>query len=170
MLQPDLIHYRDATHEDVKALQELALVSYGRMKNDMTEQNWIKMQAVLTSGENFPVMVRTCFGFVCEEAGFLLGMAFLVPSGNPTKIYSPETSYIRMVGVHPTAGGRGIAQHLTRLCIEKAKETGEKIISLHSAEVMYAARHIYEKLGFKKIRLLDEHYGFKYWLYRLELE
>ena len=92
-------------------------------------------------------------------------MAFLVPSGNPTKIYSSETSIIRMVGVHPDASGKGIAQTLTRLCMEKAEQTGEKKISLHSAEVMYAARHIYEKLGFKKIRLLDEHYGLTYWLY-----
>jgi ribosomal protein S18 acetylase RimI-like enzyme len=96
-------------------------------------------------------------------------MAFLVPSGNPTKIYSKETSYIRMVGVHPDADGKGIAQTLTRLCVDKAKETGEKTISLHSAEIMYAARHIYEKLGFKKIRLLDEHYGLKYWLYEYSI-
>jgi ribosomal protein S18 acetylase RimI-like enzyme len=74
-----------------------------------------------------------------------------------------------MVGVHPEAGGKGIAQALTRLCINKAIETGEKTISLHSADVMYAARHIYEKLGFKKIRLLDEHYGLKYWLYRFDI-
>jgi len=170
MLQNKSLLYRDAAQTDVKALQELALASYGRLKNEMTAQNWTKMKAVLTSDENFPVMVRTCFGFVCENVDQLLGMAFLVPHGNPTKIYSPGTSYIRMVGVHPDAGGKGIAQHLTRLCIGKAKETGEKMISLHSAEVMYTARHIYEKLGFKKIRLLDEHYGFRYWLYQLNLE
>lgn len=75
-----------------------------------------------------------------------------------------------MVGVHPDAGGKGIAQTLTSLCVEKARETGEKTIMLHSAEVMYAARHVYEKLGFKKVCLLDEHYGLEYWLYRLDLE
>jgi ribosomal protein S18 acetylase RimI-like enzyme len=74
-----------------------------------------------------------------------------------------------MVGVHPDAGGKGIAQALTKLCIEKAKETNETMISLHSAEAMYDARHIYEKLGFKKIRLLDEHYGLVYWLYEMKL-
>ena len=109
-------------------------------------------------------MINNSYGFVCEEDDRFLGMAFLVPSGNPTKIYSKETSYIRMVGVHPAAVGNGIAQELTRLCIEKAKATGRKTISLHSAEIMYAARHIYEKLGFKKIRLLDSHYGLQYWL------
>ena len=163
------MHYRIVEEKDIEALKALALVSYGRLKNEMSPENWIEMQSVLNSDQNFPVMVRNCFGFVCEENDQLLGMAFLVPHGNPTKIYSPDTSYVRMVGVHPDAGGRGIAQTLTQLCIDKAKETGEKMISLHSAEIMYAARHIYEKLGFKKIRLLDEHYGFKYWLYRLDL-
>ena len=163
------MHYRIAVGEDIEALKTLALASYGRLKNEMTPENWQKLQSVLTSDQNFPVMIRSCFSFVCEENDQLLGMAFLVPHGNPTKIYSPETSYIRMVGVHPDAGGKGIAQVLTQKCIEKAKESGEKTISLHSAEIMYAARHIYEKLGFKKIRMLDEHYGFKYWLYQLNL-
>lgn len=163
------MHYRSATEKDIESLKELAIASYGRLKTEMNEENWQKMQSVLTAANNFPVMVKDCHSFVCEENGILLGMAFLVPRGHPTKIYSSETSYIRMVGVRPDAGGKGIAQTLTQLCIDKAKETGEKMISLHSAEVMYAARHVYEKLGFKKIRLLDEHYGLKYWLYNLEL-
>jgi len=55
------------------------------------------------------------------------------------------------------------------LCIEKARASGEKKISLHSAEIMYAARHIYESEGFKKIKILDEHYGLEYWLYEMDL-
>jgi ribosomal protein S18 acetylase RimI-like enzyme len=161
--------YRAAEEKDLEALRELALASYGQLKTYLTPANWKKMQGVLTAADNFPQMIRNSFGFVCEEADRLLGMAFLVPSGNPTKIYSKETSYIRMVGVHPTAVGNGIAQSLIRLCLEKAKATGEHTISLHSAEIMFAARHIYEKLGFKKIRLLDSHYGLQYWLYTYEI-
>lgn len=161
--------YRAAEEKDLEALNALALASYGQLKTYLTPANWKKMQGVLTSTDNFPLMIHNSFGFVCEEAGSLLGMAFLVPSGNPTKIYSKETSYIRMVGVHPTAVGNGIAQTLTSLCMEKAVTTGEHTISLHSAEIMFAARHIYEKLGFKKVRLLDTHYGLQYWLYSYEI-
>jgi len=161
--------YRNANQQDIDGLRALALASYGRLKPQLTEKNWEKMKTVLSVEETFPDLVRYCHAFVYEEEGQLLGMAFLVPSGNPTKIYSKETSYIRMVGVHPDAGGKGIAQHLTTLCIDKARELGETTISLHSAELMHAARHIYEKLGFLKIRLLDEHYGLKYWLYQLHL-
>jgi ribosomal protein S18 acetylase RimI-like enzyme len=161
--------YRAAQQKDIKALQDLALASYGRLIPELTPENWIKMQSVLTSDQTFPLLIDTCHSFLCERDGILSGMAFLVPSGNPTKIYSPLTSYIRMVGVHPDAGGQGIAKTLTRLCIDRARETGEKMISLHSAEVMHAARHIYENQGFKKIRLLDEHYGLAYWLYELDI-
>jgi ribosomal protein S18 acetylase RimI-like enzyme len=161
--------YRHALEKDIGALQSLGVASYGRLKPMLTPENWAKMESLLTADYTFPFMVRSHHSFVCEEEGRLLGMAFLVPSGNPTKIYVADTSYIRMVGVHPDAGGKGIAQKLTELCIEKAKETGEIMVSLHSAEIMYAARHIYEKLGFKKIRILDEHYGLQYWLYELKL-
>jgi GNAT superfamily N-acetyltransferase len=161
--------YRATVENDLPALRTLAVLSYGQLKPNLTQSNWNKLEALLLSDDNFPVLLQTCYGFVCEEENELFGMAFLVPNGNPTKIYSSETSIIRMVGVHPGAGGKGIAQTLTRLCMKKAEQTGEKKISLHSAEVMYAARHIYEKLGFKKIRLLDEHYGLAYWLYELEI-
>jgi len=162
--------YRKAELKDVPALVELGLASYGRLKNNLTPGNWKKMESVLTSDQTFPVLVSSCHSFVCEENSKLIGMAFLVPSGNPTKIYSADTSYIRMVGVHPDSDGRGIAKTLTSLCIDKAKEIGEKNIMLHSAEIMYAARHIYEKAGFKKVRILDEHYGLAYWLYQMKIE
>jgi ribosomal protein S18 acetylase RimI-like enzyme len=161
--------YRAVEEKDLENLIALALASYGQLKTYLTAANWKKMQAVLKSADNFPLLIRNSFGFVCEERDNLVGMAFLVPSGNPTKIYSNETSYIRMVGVHPKAVGNGIAQSLTRLCTDKATATGEHTISLHSAEIMFAARHVYEKLGFKKRRMLDSHYGLQYWLYTYEI-
>ena len=162
--------YRRALPEDEKDLQLLGLISYGQLKPFLSDFNWEKMKAVLLSEKTFPEMLHTSFGFVAAEESRLLGMAFLVPSGKPTGIYSAETSIIRMVGVDPAVTGRGIAQQLTRNCIGMAQQQGEKKISLHSAEIMYAARHIYEKCGFKKIRLLDEHYGLAYWLYEMKLE
>ena len=161
--------YRTAEKNDLKDLVELALASYGQLKSYLTESNWKKMQAVIESPDNFPILVRVSHGFVCEDAGRLVGMAFLVPGEIPSKIFPKGTSHIRLLGVHPSAVGNGIAQKLIRLCMEKAAETGEHAISLHSAEIMFAARHIYEKFGFKKIRLLDSHYGLQYWLYHYEI-
>ena len=120
------MNYRVADQKDLPALEELGLASYGRLKKHLTPENWAKMETLLKSDQTFPILVRDCHSFLCEENGRILGMAYLVPSGNPTKVYS--------------------------------------------AEIMYAARHIYEIAGFKKVRLLDEHYGLPYWLYQLDIK
>ena len=99
----------------------------------------------------------------------LIGMAYLVPSGNPTHIYPADWSYIRMVGVHPEYRGMGIAKRLTQMCVDHARQANEKIVGLHTSEKMDDARHIYESIGFKIDKELDTIYGMRYWLYKLEL-
>lgn len=106
---------------------------------------------------------------MCLSGSDIVGMAFLVPSGNAWEIFPAEWSYIRMVGVHPAWQGKGIAKELTRLCIERARSRGESIVALHTSEMMTAARHVYEGFGFKVIREIEPRFGKRYWLYTLEL-
>ena len=77
-------------------------------------------------------------------------MIYLVSSGNPTKLFKENWSYIRFLGVNTKYRGNGIGKKLTELCIENAKETNEKHIALHTSEFMDSARKIYEKIGFRK--------------------
>ena len=63
--------YREAAAQDLRALQELALVSYGRLKTELTPENWTKMESVLLSDQTFPLLVKTCHCFVCEKNGQL---------------------------------------------------------------------------------------------------
>ncbi len=164
-----MMEYREAAAEDVKALQELALVSYGILKPKLTPENWTKMESVLRSDQTFPLLVKTCYGFVCET----MAGSSAWPSSYPVETrqkFIPRIPVISAWWVFiPMQAERELPGHLTRLCIEKARASGEKKISLHSAEIMYAARHIYESEGFKKIKILDEHYGLVYWLYEMEL-
>ncbi|HTA61317.1 MAG TPA: GNAT family N-acetyltransferase, partial [Bacteroidia bacterium] len=99
----------------------------------------------------------------------IIGMAYIVSSGNPWDIFKAEWSYIRMVGVNPAYGGQGIAKALTSMCINHAVKTNEKIIALHTSEFMNAARHIYESLGFKILQPIEPRFGKKYWLYTLSI-
>jgi len=46
----------------------------------------------------------------------------------------------------------------------------EAIIALHTSEFQDAARHIYEGLGFKKIRDLEPSFGKQIYLYTLNLK
>ncbi len=160
--------YREGNSDDVAGLQKLALISYGRFQNALTEENWNKLKSHLINKNLFPDLLKISKGLVCEHQNEIVGMAFLVPKGNPTEIFEADWSYIRMVGVHPDFGGIGIGKTLTQMCIDFAKSWDEKVIALHTSEYMNAARHIYESLGFKQIRELEPRYGKRYWIYKLE--
>jgi ribosomal protein S18 acetylase RimI-like enzyme len=163
------MRYREGSTDDAAQLKKLALIAYGQFQIVLTEENWDKLRTQITKEDLFPGLLKTSKGFVCENEREIVGMAFLVPKGNPTEIFETDWSYIRMVGVHPDFEGRGIGKQLTQQCIAFATNSGEKVIALHTSEYMNAARHLYESLGFKQMKELEPRYGKRYWLYKLEL-
>lgn len=109
----------------------------------------------------------TCF--VARYEGKIIGMAFLLPSGNPIDVYEAEWCSIRLVAVHPSHQGKRIAKTLTQICIDEAISNGEKTIALHTSSMMPAAMHVYESFGFKIIKDLGKRFGQQYFLYTLDL-
>ena len=163
------LHYRQGATADIKHLLALGILAYGQFQQVLTEENWNKMYANLSSEKTYADLIEKSNCFVCLANGEIVGMAYLMPSGNPTKIFQADWSYIRMVGVDPRFEARGIAKKLTQLCMECAIQKKEKIIALHTSEFMDAARHIYESAGFKKAKEIEPLFGKRYWLYKLEL-
>ena len=161
--------FRNCTEADSAQLKTLGLISYGQFKGVLSDENWAKLEAALSAENFYSDLLKISTGFVCEGSGKIIGMAFLIPSGNPTEIFQSDWSYIRMVGVDPDFTGKGIGKELTRMCIDRAKKLNEKVIALHTSEFMDAARHIYESLGFERTKELSPRYNRRYWLYKLEL-
>jgi ribosomal protein S18 acetylase RimI-like enzyme len=163
------LQFRSAKPADIPQLTDLALVSYGTLAAVMSETESDKLRAGLSRKEMWEQLVACSHGFLCESGTRLTGMAFLVPSGNPWDVFPADWSYIRLVGVDPLFQGLGIARALTERCVEKARDLGESVIGLHTSEMMPAARHIYETMGFRVIREIERRYGLRYWLYAMEL-
>ncbi len=163
-----LLTYRYITLGDLEQVKHLGLVSYGQF-SELLGEGWDKMKANLSNDENWKKIIEGSTGFACCDGNKIVGMAFIIASGNPWDIFKAEWSYIRMVGVDPPYGGKGIAKKLTNMCIDHAKKNGEKIVALHTSEFMDAARHIYETAGFKILQPIEPRFGKKYWLYTLEL-
>jgi len=65
---------------------------------------------------------------------------------------SDGVARIRMLLVDPKARGLGLGARLTDECIRFARDAGYKKITLWTHRVLTAARHIYEKAGFKLMR------------------
>jgi ribosomal protein S18 acetylase RimI-like enzyme len=155
--------YRKGNINDLEQLKGLAIKAWGQFQSDLTTENWQKLHDNLNSDETYLGLLRKSYCLICEnDEEEIIGMAFLVPKGNPTEIYDHEWCYIRLVSVHPDYGGRGIGRQLTEKCIEVAKNNKEQTIALHTSEIMNKARHIYESLGFKVFREIEPRLGKKY--------
>jgi ribosomal protein S18 acetylase RimI-like enzyme len=162
--------YREGSLEDIEQLQQLAVVSYGQYASVLTPEHWETMKNGFLNNEKFEALIRQSTVFVCCDGNRIVGMAYFIPHGNPFMVFEADWSYIRIVGIDPGYSGKGIARTLTAMCIAMGKQTGESIIALHTSEFMDAARHIYESLGFVKLREIDPIFGKRYWLYILRLK
>ena len=161
--------YRKGKLSDLKHLQSLGLKAYGQFESVLGEEEWKKMAAGCGAENTYLNLLNIAQCFVCVKKEMIIGMAFLIPKGNPFSFFEAGWSYIRLVGVDPDFEGQGIGKTLTQQCIQFAKESGEKIVALHTSEFQNAARHIYESLGFKRLRELEPIFNKKYFLYTLNL-
>jgi GNAT superfamily N-acetyltransferase len=163
-------NFRNGSLNDLVQLQQLGLRSYGQFKTVLPEEGWKKMEMNCGSAGTYIELFKIAQCFVCETDDQIIGMAFLIPSGNPFAFFASDWAYIRLVGVDPRHEGRGVGKKLTQKCIDVARKSGEKTLALHTSEFQNAARHIYESLGFIKLRDLDPIYEKKYFLYTLKLD
>ncbi len=163
------IIYRQGSKADLDQLQKLGLASYGPFESILTQENWEKLAGFLKAPGTYTELLSHSTCFVAEKASKIVGMAFLIPKGNPTEIFEANWSYVRMVGVDPGYSGQGIGRQLMERCIQQAKATHETIIALHTSEFMDTARLLYEKMGFNPMKELAPRFGKRYWLYSMAL-
>jgi ribosomal protein S18 acetylase RimI-like enzyme len=161
--------YRHATLADKKQLIALALISYGQYATELEAEHLERMNRNISNDENWTAVLTVSKSVVCLDGDKIIGMAFLIPHGNPWDIFKAEWSYLRLVGVDPGYQGKGIAKMLTQKCIEHAIALKEKTIALHTSEMMHAARHIYESAGFTILKEIEPRLGKRYWIYTLAL-
>jgi ribosomal protein S18 acetylase RimI-like enzyme len=107
------LKYRQGSQNDFKQLQELHIISYSEFSEKMVAEEREIFVKNLNDEERLSKIIEVSTVFVCEHNDRIVGMAYLVSSGNPTNMYLAEWCYIRMVGVHPDHRGKGIARTLT---------------------------------------------------------
>ena len=161
--------FREATPDNLTELRDLGLASFGQFKDILLAENWEKLRMSLSNENIYRDLLAKSVAFVCVVDGKIVGAAYFISSGNPTDIYLTDWSYIRMVGVHPEFSGLGIGKKLMNCCVDHAIRTGEKTVALHTSEFMDAARHIYENMGFVRLKEIEPRFGKTYWIYTLDL-
>ena len=155
--------FRQGSLQDLPGIKKLAIQSWSRFHTKLTPENWSALHQNIVDDNTYTTLLSNSYCIVCTTPqGAIIGMSYLVSSGNPTEIYDNTWSYIRFVTVAPSFEGQGIGKKLTKLCIEKAKNNGEHTVALHTSELMHNARHIYESLGFTILKEIDPQLGIRY--------
>ncbi len=80
-------------------------------------------------------------------------MQYYGSGGTATK--EKNASGFRLLAVDPELRGLGIGKILTEACIEKARQSGNKQIIIHTTKAMQLAWGMYERMGFKRSTDLD---------------
>ena len=163
------IYYRQGSIAELPQLQQLRIDAYSEFEQALTQDNWADFYGRMRDVDGVRDLLGKATTFVCADDDRIIGVAYFLPSGNPTAIFQADWCYIRMVGVYPDYRGQGIARKLTEMCIDQARQTKEHTLTLHTSEFMNAARHIYESLGFSVLREIDPIFGKRYWLYKLDI-
>lgn len=89
---------------------------------------------------------------VAVESGRVLGCVTLVddPASPWSEGLTGGEVGIRMLGVDPSARGRGIGTALLGACLERGRALGAVRAVLHSTPAMTAAHRLYQAAGFRR--------------------
>ena len=86
----------------------------------------------------------------------LLGTVTFCPAGSSyQEVAGPGEGEFRMLAVAPAARGRGIAEALVRMCVERSEELGYDALVLSSMPNQRRAHRLYARVGFRRTPELD---------------
>jgi GNAT superfamily N-acetyltransferase len=142
---------------DREQIRDVTLAAYQEYASHFPRPHWeAYRQEILTTLAD----VRPAEQIVAELDADIVGTVLLYPAGEifyvpdqaPVTIEWPE---VRLLAVAPDARGRGVGLALMEECVRRARRSKSTALTLHTIEMMQAARRLYDRMGFVRAPELD---------------
>jgi ribosomal protein S18 acetylase RimI-like enzyme len=148
---------REARPEELEEINHLVLEAYREFRGELPEKPWrawmLNIGQAIHSGAGLLI--------VAEAQEKIQGAVKFYPDAAQSGMgeWPPGAAAIRILAVRPGSRGRGYGTLLTKECLRRAREMQIIEIFLYTGVFMDAARHLYEKLGFKRAPEFDRDPG-----------
>jgi GNAT superfamily N-acetyltransferase len=151
------IQIRLAEAGELAAVENLVKTAYREFRPLMPEAAWERWM------DNISETLRAPEGMmlVVERQGRIEGAVKFYPDAAQARQgqWPTGAGLIRVLAVAPDSRGWGYGVRLTQECLQRARDLKIRTICLYTGTFMAAARHIYEKLGFKRAPKFDRDPG-----------
>jgi GNAT superfamily N-acetyltransferase len=151
------IEFREAASDEYPETGRVTALAYREFVRP-EDTDW---QAYLERIADVADRARRTVILIAVEDGRILGSATLELDARTEAEDGPldlQDAHIRMLGVDPTARGRGVGSGLMGACESRALTAGKTRMTLSTTQRMAAARAMYESLGYVrgKDRVFDD--------------
>jgi ribosomal protein S18 acetylase RimI-like enzyme len=151
------IQVREAGAEELDEVERLVKAAYREFQPLMPEAAWSRWMDNISETLHAPGGMV----LVAEHGGMIQGAVKFYPDAAQSHLgqWPAGAASIRLLAVSPASRGQGYGVRLTQECLRRARELSIPTIFLYTGTFMAAARHIYEKIGFKRAPEFDRDPG-----------
>ena len=144
---------REVRPDEVAALGRVTREAYVALGHPLPDAYLAELEDVGARAAAAVVLVAVD---VDAGHGVLGGLTYVEDVPNPFAEWDhPDWAGFRMLGVAPSAQGRGVGEALVRECVARARAASKARVVLHSATWMVGAHRLYRRLGFHRAPELD---------------
>jgi ribosomal protein S18 acetylase RimI-like enzyme len=145
-----VIEVRSAVAADLPAVHRIVSTAYAEFEPWLTPANWARMMSNISKVVEPGAPGRLRVALLSDQ---LAGtVTYLPPGPKDYRWVPPDWAVIRVLAVDPALRDRGVARALTEDCLALARADHAPAVGLHTAEMMVAARALYEGTGFLRQR------------------